>query len=227
MGERAIGEYEGEGEKGGRERDCSVVVYVSLRSCVGRSAPSRHCCCCEKRQNKGLPTLWNPYTFAGSALLWSHPKGMLLKWAVFRSTAGINWAVTQSVTEAGRKLNSKVRHHPVLIFLVPFSWVYPSLFPESGHCWKVSIASLKVWRRHRCGLFVEGVAVDTDGREAALEPEARVNKPPAAESAATEHMGLNQAMQTWDPHHTFCEGYIQRKILNPICCTPRLSPISS
>lgn len=57
-------EYEGEGEKGGRERDCSVVVYVSLRSCVGRSAPSRHCCCCEKRQNKGLPTIWNPYTLS-------------------------------------------------------------------------------------------------------------------------------------------------------------------
>lgn len=33
---------------------------------------------------------------------------------------------------------------------------------------KVSIPPLKVWRGHRCGLFVEGVAVDTDGREAAL-----------------------------------------------------------
>lgn len=38
--------------------------------------------------------------------------------------------------------------------------------------------------------------MDTDGREAALEPQARVNKPPAAESAATEHMGLNPAKQT-------------------------------
>lgn len=61
---------------------------------------------------------------------------------------------------------------------------------------KVSIPSLKVWRGHRCGLFVEGVAVDTDGREAALKPEARVNKPPAAESAAMEQMRLNQAKQT-------------------------------
>lgn len=48
----------------------------------------------------------------------------------------------------------------------------------------VSIPSVKVWRGHCCGLFVEGVAVDTDGREAALEPEAKVNKPPAAERDA-------------------------------------------
>lgn len=61
---------------------------------------------------------------------------------------------------------------------------------------KVSIPSQKVWRGHRCGLFVEGVVVDTDGREAALEPEARVNKPPAAESATMEQMRLNQAKQT-------------------------------
>lgn len=61
---------------------------------------------------------------------------------------------------------------------------------------KVSILSLKLWRGHRCGLFVEGVAVDTDGRDAALEPEARVNKPPAAETAAMEQMRLNKAKQT-------------------------------
>lgn len=54
-GRERRGEYEGEGEKGGRERDCSVVVYVSLRSCVGRSAPSRHCCCCEKDRTKDSP----------------------------------------------------------------------------------------------------------------------------------------------------------------------------
>lgn len=48
----------------------------------------------------------------------------------------------------------------------------------------VSISPVKVWRGHRCGLFVERVAVDTDGREAALEPEAKVNKPLAAERAA-------------------------------------------
>lgn len=61
---------------------------------------------------------------------------------------------------------------------------------------KVSIPPLKVWRGHRCGLFVEGVAVDTDGREAALEPEARVNKLPAAECSAMECMRLNQTKQT-------------------------------
>lgn len=83
-------EYEGEGEKGGRERDCSVVVYVSLRSCVGRSAPSRHCCCCEKRQNKGLPTLWNLYTFVSSAALLSHPDGILFKLTKLRSRTGVN-----------------------------------------------------------------------------------------------------------------------------------------
>lgn len=61
---------------------------------------------------------------------------------------------------------------------------------------KVSIAFVKVWRGHCCGLFVEGVAVDTNGREAALEPQARVNEPPAAESAAMEQMRLNQVKQT-------------------------------
>lgn len=61
---------------------------------------------------------------------------------------------------------------------------------------KVSVLSLKVWRGHCCGLFVEGVAVDTDGREAALEPEARVNELPAAEIAAMEQTRLNQAKQT-------------------------------
>lgn len=127
MGESQM--YEGEGEKGGRERDCSVVVYVSLRGCVGRSAPSRHCCCCEKRQNKGLPTLWNPYTFAGSAVLWSHPDGMLLKLTILRSTAGVNWPGTQSVTEARRKLNRKLRHRPKSFsFLVLLSWVHPPPF---------------------------------------------------------------------------------------------------
>lgn len=43
------------GWEGGSERDCSVVVYVSLRSCVGRSAPSRHCCCCQKDRTKDPP----------------------------------------------------------------------------------------------------------------------------------------------------------------------------
>ncbi len=81
---------------------------------------------------------------------------------------------------------------------------------------KVLIPSLKVWRGHRCGLFVEGVAVDTDGREAALEPEARANKLPAADCAAMEQMRLNQAKQTWDSRHTFCEGAIQCKELSPI-----------
>lgn len=61
---------------------------------------------------------------------------------------------------------------------------------------KVSVPPLKVWRGHRCGLFVEGVAVDTDGREASPEPEDRVNEPPAAESAAMEQMRLNKAKQT-------------------------------
>lgn len=61
---------------------------------------------------------------------------------------------------------------------------------------KVSIPSPKVWHGYRCGLFVEGVAVDTDCREAAREPEARVNKPPAAANAAMEQMRLNQAKQT-------------------------------
>lgn len=42
---------------------------------------------------------------------------------------------------------------------------------------------LRVWCRHRCDLFVEGVAVDTDDREAATEPEASGNKLPAAQSA--------------------------------------------
>lgn len=120
----------GEGANEGREWDCSVVVYVSLRSCVGRSAPSRHCCCCEKRQNKGLPVLWNPFTFAGSAFLWSHPTGTLLKLTILRSIGSINWAVTQSVTQAGRKLNSKVRHQLVLqiFFFYPVFLVCPSSF---------------------------------------------------------------------------------------------------
>lgn len=49
---------------------------------------------------------------------------------------------------------------------------------------KVSDPSVKVWHGHCCCLFVEGVAVDTNGREAALKPEAGVNKLPAAECAA-------------------------------------------
>lgn len=59
------GRCQGEGE----EEGSSGVVYVSLKSCVGRSAPSRHCCYCEKRQNKGLPVLWKRYTIAGEAEL--------------------------------------------------------------------------------------------------------------------------------------------------------------
>lgn len=56
MGERETGRVWGGGREGrARERDCSVVVYVSLRSCVGRSAPSRHCCCCEKERTKDSP----------------------------------------------------------------------------------------------------------------------------------------------------------------------------
>lgn len=57
-GERANQrECEGEGEKREREkeRDCSVVLYVSLRSCVGCLAPSRNCCCCEKDRTKDSP----------------------------------------------------------------------------------------------------------------------------------------------------------------------------
>lgn len=90
------------------------------------------------------------------------------------------------MTEARRKLNSKLRHHPkcLLIFWSCFLGLICLLFRRVATADKVSIPSVKVWRGHRCGLFVEGVAVDTDGREAALEPEARVNKPPAAESAA-------------------------------------------
>lgn len=55
------------------------------------------------------------------------------------------------------------------------------LFQRVATADKVSLPALKVWRGPRRGLFVEGVAVDTDGGEAALEPEARVNQPPAAE----------------------------------------------
>lgn len=75
MGEGARESKRGRERHGGRERHCSVVVYVSLRSCVGRSSPSHRCCCCEKRQNKGLPTQWNPYTCL--AVLWTRPDGML------------------------------------------------------------------------------------------------------------------------------------------------------
>ncbi len=125
MGERAV-----ESMRGRERRDCSVVVYVSLRSCVGRSALSRHCCCCEKRQNKGLPTLWNPYTFAGLAVLWSRPDGMLLKLTILRSTARASWTGTQWVSD------SRLRHHQVLlIFLVLYSRVHLPPFPESDHCW--------------------------------------------------------------------------------------------
>ena len=74
---------------------------------------------------------------------------------------------------------------------------------------EVSISSVKVWRGHRCCLFVEGVAVDTDGRKSALEPEAGVNKPPAAECVPLlEQMSLNQDKQTRDSRHSFCEGFI-------------------
>lgn len=59
--------------------------------------------------------------------------------------------------------------------------------------------------------------MDTDVRETALKPEARVNKPLAAEGAATEHMGLNQAKQTIDPYCASCEDCIQHRILNPVC----------
>lgn len=90
------------------------------------------------------------------------------------------------MTEARRELNSKLRHHPK-----SFSFFGPAFLGSSAFFFrrvatadKVSVPSVKVWHGHRCGLFVEGVAVDTDGREAALEPEARANKPPAAESAA-------------------------------------------
>lgn len=44
--------------------------------------------------------------------------------------------------------------------------------------------------------MLKGLLWIHDGREAALKPEARVNKPPAAESAAMEQMRLNQAKQT-------------------------------
>lgn len=93
------------------------------------------------------------------------------------------------------ELNSKLRHHPSQIWS-GFPGFIRLLFQRVATADKVSIPSLKVWHGHRCGLFVEGVAVDTDGREAALEPEARVNKPPAAECAAMEQMRLNQAKQT-------------------------------
>lgn len=54
-------------------------------------------------------------------------------------------------------------------------------------------SSLKLWHGRRRGLFVEGVAVDTDGREAALEPQARASEPPAAVSAAMEQIRASQA----------------------------------
>lgn len=34
------------------EGESSVVVHVSLKSCVGRSAPSRNCCYCGKKKRK-------------------------------------------------------------------------------------------------------------------------------------------------------------------------------
>ena len=106
------------------------------------------------------------------------------------------------MTEARRELNSKPRHHPSHIWFLGFIRL-----PFSPREWPPLIRfqspPLKVWRGHRRGLFVEGVAVDTDGGEAALEPEARVNEPPAAESAAMERMRLNQAEQTRDLRHTF------------------------
>lgn len=54
-----------------------------------------------------------PLYLCGSALLWSHPKGILLKWSTLRSAAGIDWPVTLLVTEVAKELNSKVRHQPV------------------------------------------------------------------------------------------------------------------
>lgn len=61
---------------------------------------------------------------------------------------------------------------------------------------KVAVPSLTVWRGYRCGLFVEGVAVEIDGGEAAPEPEARVSEPSAAENAAMEQTKLSPAQQT-------------------------------
>lgn len=103
------------------------------------------------------------------------------------------------MTEATRKLNNKLRHHPKSFsFFGPASLGSSAAFSRRAvTADKVSIPSVKVWCGHRRGLFVEGVAVDTDGREAALEPEARVNKPPAAERVPRlEQMRLSQAKQT-------------------------------
>jgi len=182
-----------EGREGGRQRDCSVVVYVSLRSCVGRSVPSRHCCCCCcKKTGQRTPHAMDPLYLCRLTVLWSHPDGMLLKLTTLRITAGVNWAGTQWQRQEENRIANwgiiQSRFH----FWSSFLGLICLLFRRVATADKVSIPSVEVWRGHRWGLFVEGVAVDTDGRQAALEPEARVNKSPAAECACWSRCGWTE-----------------------------------
>lgn len=101
------------------------------------------------------------------------------------------------MTGKRRKLNNKLWHLPKSLSFFGLGLPgFIGLIFQRVATDKVSVLALKVLRGHRGGLFVEGVAVDTDGGEAALEPVAGVNKPPAAESAAMEQERLSQAKQT-------------------------------
>lgn len=164
-----------ERREGGRGT-VSVVVYASLRGCVCRSAPYASIVVVEKGRTKDFPrygTLVHllaqlSYVHALMECYWNKPY------------QGAQWAWTSwhtVVTEARRK--PKSRHHPKLFsFLGFFGGSSSSLSGKGTLLMRFQSLVLRVWRGHGCGLFVEGVAVDTDGREAV--PGARGKSAPAA-----------------------------------------------
>lgn len=157
--------------------------------------------------------LRTPFTFTSSAVLWSHPDGMLLKLTMLRSTAGVHWTGTESVKEAERKQISKLRHHPKSFSLF-FFWscfleliylFFPFLFQSVATTDKLLVPSVKVLAWTLLWI-VESVAVDTDGREAALKPETKSEQAARRWGACVplmKQMHPSQARQPWDYRHTF------------------------
>lgn len=170
------------------EEGSSVVVHVSLKSCVGRSAPSR--AIVKKGRTKDSPCEGSVTRVMRSWALIT-AKGMLLIFTMWRRTRGIS-IILASIQLVARKRLSGREPSPVFTFLVLFSRFYDCFyffiflfFPGESP----QLKGFNLWR-HRCcrRLFVEEVAVDTDGREAAPEPETRANELPAAECCYWEYV---------------------------------------
>lgn len=152
------GRYKGEGE----EEGSSVVVHVSLKSCGSFSSVTPFLLLWKKAEQRTLRVMEALHHCWGS-------------WAVdINHVKALSELAHSQWQEGGWAAGSL---HPVFTFLLPSSQVYPSLFPGE----LPPLKGFNLWR-HRCcrGLFVEEVAVDTDGREAAPEPETRANELRAA-----------------------------------------------